>query len=149
MRTASQIRYAAPIYFNASIIGAAYWLSSYINITHIACTAKYPTQTPNIVLLPLRQPCRVIALRDIMLPGPGVKELIKTYAAREFNADAVIILLYSSSPLCAPGVVTITFSGVMTSAPFAVTAPLNISETSFLNVSTISPSVMCSAVPLI
>ena len=40
-----------------------------------------------------------------------------------------------------PGVVTMTLSGVMTRAPFAVTAPLNICSTTFLKVSTTMPSV--------
>lgn len=40
--------------------------------------------------------------------------------------------------LSAPGVVTITFSGVISSAPLAVVAPLNIFSTICLNVSTIS-----------
>ena len=51
--------------------------------------------------------------------------------------------------LSAPGVVTMTFSGVMTSAPLAVAAPLNIFSTIALNVFTISPSVSYTAVPLI
>ena len=49
----------------------------------------------------------------------------------------------------APGVVTITFSGVITSAPLAVAAPLNIFSTMALKVSTTLPEVTCTAVPLI
>lgn len=44
---------------------------------------------------------------------------------------------YSSLLLSAPGVVTMILLGVMTSAPFAVAAPLNIVSTIFLKVSTI------------
>ena len=51
--------------------------------------------------------------------------------------------------MAAPGVVTMTLDGVMTSAPFAVAAPLNMSSTIALNVSTMAPSVIYSAVPLI
>ena len=43
---------------------------------------------------------------------------------------------HSTFLLSAPGVVTITFSGVMTKAPFAVAAPLNIFSTIALKVST-------------
>ena len=56
---------------------------------------------------------------------------------------------YRTFLFSAPGVVTITFSGVMTSAPFAVAAPLNIFSTIALKVSTILPSVTYSALPLI
>lgn len=58
-------------------------------------------------------------------------------------------LTYSSFLLSAPGVATITFSGIITSAPLAVAAPLNIVSTICLKVSTIAPSVMYSAFPLI
>lgn len=56
---------------------------------------------------------------------------------------------YISFLLSAPGVVTITFEGVIISAPFAVAAPLNIFSTIALKVSTSSPSVTYSAVSLI
>ena len=56
---------------------------------------------------------------------------------------------YRTFLFSAPGVVTITFSGVITSAPFAVAAPLNIFSTIALNVSTTAPSVTYSATPLI
>ena len=56
---------------------------------------------------------------------------------------------YSSFLLSAPGVVTMTFSGVMIRAPFAVAPPLNIYSTIALKVLMISPSVTYSAVPLI
>ena len=49
----------------------------------------------------------------------------------------------------APGVVTITFSGVMSNAPFAVAAPWNMLSTICLNFSTTAPEVTYSAVPLI
>ena len=48
-----------------------------------------------------------------------------------------------------PGVVTITCSGVMTRAPFAVAAPWNICSTMALKVSTRAPWVTYTAVPLI
>lgn len=48
---------------------------------------------------------------------------------------------YSTFLFSAPGVVTITLSGVITSAPLAVAAPLNMLSTACLKVSTISPSV--------
>ena len=56
---------------------------------------------------------------------------------------------YRAFLFSAPGVVTITFSGVMISAPLAVAAPLNIFSTIALKVSTILPSVTYSALPLI
>ena len=46
-----------------------------------------------------------------------------------------------------PGVVTITSSGVMSRAPFAIAAPLNIPSTNVLKFSTSVPSVIYSAVP--
>ena len=55
---------------------------------------------------------------------------------------------YSSFLLSAPGVVTMTFSGVMMSAPLAVAAPLNIFSTIALKVLTTSPSVTYCATPL-
>ena len=58
-------------------------------------------------------------------------------------------VLQISFLLSAPGVVTITLAGVMISAPFAVAAPLNMLSTIALKVSTTSPSVTYSAVPLI
>ena len=48
---------------------------------------------------------------------------------------------HSSFLFSAPGVVTITFSGVMISAPLAAAAPWNICLTIVLNVSTTVPSV--------
>lgn len=59
------------------------------------------------------------------------------------------ISAYSSFLLLGPGEVTITFSGVMINAPFAVAAPLNIFSTIALYSSTTFPSVTCTAVPLI
>lgn len=56
---------------------------------------------------------------------------------------------HSTFLLSAPGVVTMTFSGVMIKAPFAVAAPLNIFSTMALKVSTTWPSVTYSATPLI
>lgn len=56
---------------------------------------------------------------------------------------------YRTFLLSEPGVVTMTFSGVTRSAPFAVAAPLNISSTIALNADTISPSVRYSEVPFI
>ena len=72
----------------------------------------------------------------------GTKHLPKLCTRR-------IFLPYRTFLLSAPGVVTITFSGVMINAPFAVAAPLNIFSTIALNVSTTSPSVTYSATPLI
>ncbi len=76
-------------------------------------------------------------------PPPGKKRRIKKgwkgnrgYRYRTF--------LFS-----APGVVTMTVSGVMISAPFAVAAPWNICSIMALNVATTGPSVTCSAVPRI
>ena len=63
-------------------------------------------------------------------------------------ASVPVKLGYSSFLLSAPGVVTMTFSGVMTRAPFAVAAPLNIYSTMALKVLTTSPSVTYSALPL-
>ncbi len=58
-------------------------------------------------------------------------------------------VFYNSFLFSEPGVVTMTFSGVMTSAPFAVAAPLNIFSTMALKAATTSPSVRYSAFPLI
>lgn len=55
--------------------------------------------------------------------------------------------VYSSFLLSAPGVATITLSGVITSAPLAVAAPLNMVSTIVLNVSTMVPPVIYSAAP--
>lgn len=65
------------------------------------------------------------------------------------SAPAAFCPPYRTFLFSAPGVVTITFSGVITSAPFAVAAPLNIFSTMALNVSTTAPSVTYSAMPLI
>ncbi len=65
------------------------------------------------------------------------------------SAPAAFCPSYRTFLFSAPGVVTITFSGVITSAPFAVAAPLNIFSTIALNVSTTAPSVTYSATPLI
>lgn len=57
------------------------------------------------------------------------------------SASAASRPSYRTFLLSAPGVVTITFSGVIINAPFAVAAPLNIFSTTALNASTTSPSV--------
>ena len=59
------------------------------------------------------------------------------------------VLSYISFLLSAPGIVTITFSGVIITAHFAVAAPLNIFSTIALKVSTISSSATYSAVHFI
>lgn len=59
------------------------------------------------------------------------------------------VLSYISFLLSAPGVVTITFSGVIITSPFAIAAPLNIFSTIALKVLTISPSATYSAVHFI
>ena len=66
-----------------------------------------------------------------------------------FGAAFATVLSYISFLLSAPGVVTITFSGVIITAPFAVAAPLNIFSTIALKVLTISPSATYSAVHFI
>lgn len=74
----------------------------------------------------------------------------KTGAEIFFSAPASVSLFnYRTFLFSAPGVVTITFSGVIINAPFAVAAPLNIFSTIALNVSTTAPSLTYSAVPLI
>ena len=56
---------------------------------------------------------------------------------------------YKTFLFSAPGVVTMTVSGVMINAPFAVAAPWNICSTMALNVATTGLSVTCSAAPRI
>lgn len=46
--------------------------------------------------------------------------------------DGIFCFYSSTFLLSAPGVVTITVSGVIMRAPLAVAAPLNMSDTSFL-----------------
>lgn len=76
---------------------------------------------------------------------PDIKEVQSLkYTLHPFDVYNYRTFLFS-----APGVVTITFSGLMISAPFAVAAPLNIFSTIALKLSTTAPSVTYSAVPLI
>ena len=68
---------------------------------------------------------------------------------KEKNQKAMENCRYKTFLFSAPGVVTMTVSGVMISAPFAVAAPWNICSTMALNVATTGPSATCSAVPRI
>ena len=90
------------------------------------------------------------------VPAPAGTETYKRTETKNLRAqsrqDSVpqpVSYTYSTFLLSAPGVVTITLSGVMTKAPLAVAAPLNIFSTTALKVSTTWPSVTYSAVPLI
>ena len=68
---------------------------------------------------------------------------------KEKDQKAMENCRYKTFLFSAPGVVTMTVSGVMISAPFAVAAPWNICSTMALNVATTGPSATCSAVPRI
>ena len=68
---------------------------------------------------------------------------------KEKNQKAMENCRYKTFLFSAPSIVTMTVSGVMISAPFAVAAPWNICSTMALNVATTGPSATCSAVPRI
>lgn len=60
-----------------------------------------------------------------------------------------LFFAYRTFLLSPPGVVTMTFSGVIIMAPLAVAAPWNMLSTMALKVSTSGPSVTYSVVPCI